>query len=317
MRSGAAAAHPGLFHEAAFYDNDAELLDIAVPFLLDGIAAGEPTFAVFPAPTIDLVRDALPDASGVTLLDASEQYLRPASTIRTYRGLVDDLLAGGAQQVRVTGTMPNPNLRAAWNGWARYEAAVNAAFADDPLWGLCLYDTRITPFDVLADVGRTHPWIAVPGGRHNPNANYQDPARFLDDRLAARPEHVESTEPALELTDPGPAVARVAVRGAALACGLERDRVDDLVAASQEAVVNALIHGRGPVRVRVWVGLRRTVVTVTDRGPGPSDPFAGLLPASETEHGGFGLWLIHQLCEQVTMSRDEHGFTIRLVVGRP
>jgi len=77
------------------------------------------------------------------------------------------------------------------------------------------------------------------------------------------------------------------------------------------------LDGRRPVRLRVWAGPRRVVVAVTDRGTGPSDPFAGLLPAARFPDGGLGLWLIHQLCRDVTMSRDEDGFTIRLVAGKP
>ena len=43
MRSGAAAGHPGYFHETAFYGSDDEFVDIVAPFVRDGIAAGEPT----------------------------------------------------------------------------------------------------------------------------------------------------------------------------------------------------------------------------------------------------------------------------------
>jgi anti-sigma regulatory factor (Ser/Thr protein kinase) len=317
MRSGAAAGHEGMFHEAAFYDSDEEFLALVIPFLLGGLDAGEPTFTVFPETRTALIRDALPDPSQVTLLNGDEHNQRPGVTIRQYGDLAAELMATGAQQIRVAGTLPSPNLAVAWHGWARYEAAVNRVFANTPLWGLCAYDTRITPYHVLSDLSKTHPWVATPDGHHTVNANYQDPAEFLDDKLGVRLEQPESTDPVLELIDPAPSVARVAVRGAALAGALVREDVENLVTATEEAVLNALLHGRRPVRLRLWVGLQRTVVTVSDCGRGPSDPFAGLLPASESSPGGFGLWLIHQLCQQVTMSRDEQGFTIRMVGGRP
>ena len=51
--------------------------------------------------------------------------------------------------------------------------------------------------------------------------------------------------------------------------------IDSLVLGVSEAVTNALIHGRRPVRFRLWLAPDRIVATVTDRGDGPADPFAG------------------------------------------
>jgi hypothetical protein len=59
------------------------------------------------------------------------------------------------------------------------------------------------------------------------------------------------------------------------------------------------------------------VATVADRGDGPDDPFAGLLPVTDTRSGGLGLWLTHQLCSHVTLDTTDDGFTIGLVVGTP
>ena len=84
-----------------------------------------------------------------------------------------------------------------------------------------------------------------------------------------------------------------------------------------EAVTNALIHGRPPVRFRLWTAPDRIVATVTDRGDGPADPLAGLLPVTDPCSGGLGLWLTHQLCSHVTLDTTDDGFTIRLVVGTP
>ena len=82
-------------------------------------------------------------------------------------------------------------------------------------------------------------------------------------------------------------------------------------------VPNALTHGRPPVRFRLWSAPDRIVATVTDRGDGPADPFAGLLPVSDTCSAGLGLWLTHQLCSHVTLDTTDDGFTIRLIVGTP
>ena len=80
---------------------------------------------------------------------------------------------------------------------------------------------------------------------------------------------------------------------------------------------NALIHGRP--RSGSACGARRTASwpPSADRGDGPADPFAGLLPVTDTSSAGLGLWLTHQLCSHVTLDTTDDGFTIRLVVGTP
>jgi hypothetical protein len=84
---------------------------------------------------------------------------------------------------------------------------------------------------------------------------------------------------------------------------LAAEDVGDLVLAVSEAVANAYRHGRPEVRLRIWRGDDRIVVTVTDSGAGPKDPFAGLMPMGDGADGGLGLWLVHQTCSHVAMHR--------------
>jgi hypothetical protein len=44
-------AHRGYFHEALLYDSDEEFLAVALPFLQDGVAAGEPVLVALGIPT--------------------------------------------------------------------------------------------------------------------------------------------------------------------------------------------------------------------------------------------------------------------------
>jgi hypothetical protein len=206
---------------------------------------------------------------------------------------------------------------------------------------LCAYDTRITPGPVLDDVARTHPYLATAHGRWV-NPRYQDPAVFLTRRRPSRGDPVEAASaPVIDLMNPMPAAARDAVHTASrvrpdtfrpdpTAPGtiqieapqpatprLDATGVENLVFAVSEAVANAVTHGRPPVRFRLWTAPDRIVATVTDRGAGPADPFAGLLPLTDTCSGGLGLWLTYQLCSHVTLDATDEGFTIRLVVGTP
>ncbi|GAA4958247.1 sensor histidine kinase [Actinoplanes utahensis] len=316
MRTGAAAGHHGYYHEAVCFGSDEDLLAVALPFLTGGVDAGEPTVVALGSRHTELVRAALPPGLPVTYLTGASVYARPAGAIRAYRELLAGYHAGGAAQIRIIGAVPPEVLGVTWDWWARYESAVNHAYDEFPLWGMCAYDTRTTSAAVLADVRRTHPRTALPGGRHVPNRDYTDPIPYLGERRQPVPDPVQRTTPRADLLAPTAAEARRAVRDAGRG-HLPYQEVEDLIVAVSEAVANAHRHGRGPIRVRLWCGADRIVVAVTDSGTGPKDPFAGLLPAGDGSHGGLGLWIAHQSCNHVALYRDPAGFTIRLTAGNP
>lgn len=316
MRTGAAAGHVGYFHEAIFFDSDEHLLAVVVPFLLGGVEAGEPTVVGFGARNAELVRRALPPGSGVTFLPGGDVYARPTAAIRAYRKLLAGYVAEGATQIRIVGEVPRQNLGVTWDWWARYESAINHAYDDFPLWSMCAYDTRLASPQVLADVARTHPREVRPDGSHLPLEDYTEPVRFLTEPRPMLLDPVQRTAPLVELTDPSPAEARAAVLAADRG-QVPADDVEDLMVAVSEMVTNALRHGLAPACMRLWSGPDRIVVTVQDRGDGPKDPYAGLLPAGDGTTGGLGLWISHQSCNHVTLHRDDDGFTVRLTAGNP
>ncbi|MGC4807519.1 anti-sigma factor RsbA family regulatory protein [Micromonospora sp. DT233] len=316
MRTGAAAGHCGYFHEAACYGSDEELLAITMPFLLGGVAAGEPTVVSFGERNTALLRRALPADSGVTFLAGGNVYARPAGAIRAYRELLAGYVAAGAQQIRIVGELPRTTLGVTWDWWARYESAINVAYDEFPLWSMCAYDTRVTPSTVLDDVARTHPRHVTPDGRHVPSPTYTEPTEYLREDRPLLPDPLQSTPPTIELAQPTAAQARAAVYAADRGL-LPGDDIEDLVVAVSETVTNALRHGQSPVCLRLWAGPDRMVVTVSDCGEGPKAPFAGLLPITEGTEGGLGLWITHQSCNHVTSQRGPGGYTLRLTAGNP
>jgi len=72
----------------------------------------------------------------------------------------------GAAQIRIAGDVPHPGNGGRFEGWDRYESAVNIVWQDFPVWGRCLYDTTTAPQAVLDAVERTHPRIVSPSGQH-------------------------------------------------------------------------------------------------------------------------------------------------------
>jgi anti-sigma regulatory factor (Ser/Thr protein kinase) len=315
VRSRAAAEHDGYLHETAFYDSDEQFVSLVEPFLRDGVAAGEPTLVACVARNTALIEEAVDDCDGITFVPGEARYRSPAVTIRDYRETFAALVADGATRIRVVGDVPHPGVGVPWEAWLRYEAAVNHAYADFPLWGLCPYDTRITPDHVLEGVERTHTHVATATGHHE-NPRYMDPRGLLD-LYAAAPDPIESPTPRIQAVDPTPASARRLVEALARESALDADVVGSLVLAVSEIVTNSIRHGRGPHRLRVWTDQGGMVVAVTDAGGGPSDPLTGLLEPDPERSTGRGLWIAHQLCGDVSLRTDHQGFTVRLSVGRP
>ncbi len=313
MRTGAARGQAGHFHEAGFYGSETEFHALIVPFVEEGIAAGEPVIVGYDGQTNALVRSWLTDPSAVTFLADNSVYATPARAIAAYRRLFELHAAGGAGQIRVTGVPPHPGNGGSFEGWDRYEAAVNTVWDDLPVWGLCLYDTAAAPAAVLDAAERTHPRIVSPSGAHCVNGRFQEVADF--EAFPPVPDPLEQTTPMIELAGGSAAQARQALTR--IGRGRVADTIlDDLLLGVSEAVSNALIHGRAPATVRIWATPGRIVISVHDQGRGPADPLAGLVPAaSNAATLGLGLWLIHQLDIDVALRHADDGFTVRLRGG--
>lgn len=303
----------GFYHQTALYGSDDDFLTIAVPFLEGGLRAGQPTVIACAEKNTTLLRDALGHDAAITYLPGADQYARPADAIANYRDLFGGLARAGATQIRTIGDVPHPGFGVPWDWWGRYENAVNQIYAEFPLWGLCPYDTRITPAEVLADVARTHEYIATASGEHLPNPDFGNGVPLS--RLV--PDVLEQDAPLVTLVDPTPAAVREAVNAVIMRTSLSEDDAHDVVYAASEIVTNGLSHGVAPVRFRLWADTSRVVVTVTDGGTGPVDPLAGLVPTTATRSAGLGLWILHRTCDYVSMGRDDEGFTVRVSVGTP
>jgi anti-sigma regulatory factor (Ser/Thr protein kinase) len=313
IRTGAAHGQVGHFHEAGFYGSDAEFAALIVPFVEEGEAAGEPVIIGYDDRKAGLLRSWLADPSAVEFIGDSSLYATPARAIATYRRLFEFHTAMGAAQIRIAGDVPHRGNGGRFEGWDRYESAVNTVWQDFPVWGLCLYDTTTAPPAVLEVVERTHPRLVSPSGQRRASERYQEVPVF--EGLPPAPDPLETADPIVELTDRPPADTRHAL------AQIGRSRVTDttltdLIIGASETVSNALLHGQLPVTARIWATPDRIMVSVHDTGPGPTDPLAGLVPAAHsTSDPGHGLWLMHQLDIDTALIRTGDGFTVRLRAG--
>ncbi len=311
MRTGAARGWAGHFHEAGFYHSDAEFAALVVPFVEEGVAAGEPVIIGYDDRKAGLLRSWLGNPSAVEFISDQGLYATPARAIATYRRLFEFYVGLGAGQIRIAGDVPHPGNGRRFEGWDRYESAINTVWQDFPVWGLCLYDATTAPQAVLDIAERTHPRLVSPSGRRV-SEHYR---HVLAEALPPPPDPLEATTPLIELTDRPAADTRHAL------ARFGRSRLNDatladLIIGASEAVSNALHHGRPPVTVRIWATRDRLLVRVHDTGPGPADPLAGLVPvAPATANGGRGLWALHQLDLDSALIHAADGFTVRLRAG--
>ncbi len=93
--------------------------------------------------------------------------------------------------------------------------------------------------------------------------------------------------------------------------GMGGERLDDLLIAVNEAVINVLEHGGGLGTVSVWHDNASITVDVVDTA-GRLTPrhIPPRRPAGTVR--GFGLWLMSQLCDEFTIHQTTGGSRVRL-----
>jgi anti-sigma regulatory factor (Ser/Thr protein kinase) len=109
---------------------------------------------------------------------------------------------------------------------------------------------------------------------------------------------------------------RAAVAAHAEYLGANADRVRHLVIIASELASNAVRHGGGTGRLRLWTVDGTLLCEVSDEGPGLADPDgAGLVHPSPLVPGGRGLWVVRQLSDRMTIDSDARGTTVTACVA--
>jgi anti-sigma regulatory factor (Ser/Thr protein kinase) len=96
---------------------------------------------------------------------------------------------------------------------------------------------------------------------------------------------------------------RSAVAAHAGQAGLPPSRVQDVVIAAHELAANAVRHGPGHGRLRLWHGSRQLRLEISDDGPGPADG----MPEPAAWRNGHGLWLVRQIASQISLQSGHAG----------
>ena len=311
----------GYRHDGFLYDDDAHLVRVAAPFLLDGLAAGEPVVVTATPRTAGVLRDAVGAHPRLHVFErAAGSRERTPTAITALRRLAESYAVEGSR-LRLVGEVDFGPTERDWIEWQRFESVINEALADWPLWGLCLFDTQQLPQSLLESAVASHPVLVRPDGAPAANPAFVDPAVYLRN-LPVPDEPLEATAPRLTAPDVSDFTGlRHALARELAGTGGNPDLLEDFGLAVDEMVSNAVRHGRPPVGLRLWTAADRIVCTISDGGPGWDDAFAGYGPAhgDDLSRGGMGLWLARQLCDHVDISgghgaAGDAGVQVRLTV---
>jgi anti-sigma regulatory factor (Ser/Thr protein kinase) len=102
--------------------------------------------------------------------------------------------------------------------------------------------------------------------------------------------------------------AAVAAHSASLGAGEEL--VEELVMVANELASNAIRHGGGTGRLRLWRDGDLIHCEVSDDGPGLEDAEAGRERVPLTAYGGRGLWVVRQMSQLVDVRTGPKGATV-------
>jgi anti-sigma regulatory factor (Ser/Thr protein kinase) len=292
-------------HPALFYRGPAEYLAGTIPFILDGLAAGEPVAVAVPAPNLALIEAELGEhAASVKLLDMAKAGRNPG---RIIPGVMLAFAEANVGRVRVIGEPIWAGRTALeYPACLAHEALVNLAFEGREATILCPYDEDGLDPAVLEDAARTHP-LLIDHGEQRASRMYAPDEVVNGVRRPARPPFF-SAELQFDLVRL--AAARHFVAGYVTQCGLSPSRVEDVTLAVSELCTNSVLHGSGHGTLYVWFENGQLVCEVADRGL-ITDPLAGRRPADAGRPGGRGLLLVNEVADLVRMHSDADGTTVR------
>lgn len=298
-------------HEALLYEGADAFVAQTTKFIREGVEADEPVLVVVGAEKIGWLRESLGDlAQQVAFADMADVGANPARIIPAWYDFVADHGGAGRPMRGIGEPISLERAEQPLVECQRHESLLNLAFAEGPSWWLlCPYDTTVLPVDVIEEALRSHPhyWS---GDEHHDSSTY----RTLDaigrpfDHPLPEPSHIALELPVtLDALDS----LRGAVSAYASSTGMSIRRVDDLVIAANEIAINSLRHGGGGGVLRAWQ--EHDVLCCEVRDSGRLDaPLVGRKRPDEDQEGGFGIWLVHQLCDLVQIRTFEDGTVVRM-----
>lgn len=312
--ASSATSPAGFEHAVLFYRDDETFLAGVLPYVREGIAAGEAVVVAEPAGRRALLRNALGvEAGAVRWLDVTETGANPARLIGACTSHLAEAAASG-RTLRGVGESAWPGRQDVEYAECRlHELLLATAFDDGPPWRLlCPYDQVHLPRDVRTGALRSHPFVATPTGRRPSTAFARDGAAAEFGTPLPPPSDgvLRGTYGADDLRP-----TRRTVGSFARSCGLSPAQCEALELAAAELATNSVRHGGGSGSLAMWRTDDAAVVEFSDSGQLPG-PLLGRTPPAVDRYGGRGLYLVNQLCDLVQVRSGSWGTTVRITTWR-
>lgn len=301
-------------HEALFYDGEGGYLRGTVPFIRDGIEAGEPVMVAVSAEKIALLTEVLgPEAGGVHFVDMAEMGANPARIIPAWREFLDEQDGHGRPARGIGEPIWAERSPDALVECQLHESLLNVAFADaDGFKLLCPYDTsRLSPA-VVHEAHCSHPHVTDAGGRYA-SREYRGPDAVPGSLDAPLPRAPAGTR-ALSFDDSTLGDVRGFAAMRAEEAGLEEARIHDLVLAVHELAAVSVFQGGGIGVLRVWGEDGAVVGEIRDRGR-IDDALAGRVRPRLDDPDGWALWIANLTCDLVQVRSGRTGTVVRVHVS--
>lgn len=303
--------HRSYRHEALLYDGSDGFLAAVVPFLAEGVAAGQPAMVATSARRCDeLGRRLGADACRVNFVDMARLGGNPARIIPAW----ERFIAAHADSGRPVRGVGEP----IWAGRRQveleecqlHEGLLNLAIAPDtPMWLLCPYDTASLPPEVIAEVERSHPMVLTSdsyrgstayGGAYHVGSIF---GRRLSDPPASAARHCFDLDALATLP-------RLVAEGATVHQVPPGKRAG-LADAVLELAKDCIECGDGSGTLTMWVEDHSFRCQLDDHGV-VLDPMTGRRTASQGTGNRGGLWIANERCDLVQLRSGGEGTSVRV-----
>jgi len=304
-----ARARQSYRHEAFLWHGREDFVRGLLPFIHDGIDAGEAVMVATVPERGEWLANALgARASRVHFVDLTQLGHNPARIIPAWLEFLEDW-SGLGRPARGIG-------EPIWDGrrpeevveCQLHESLLNLAIDPEmPFWLVCPYDGEHLDEDVLSEASRSHPMITTVGAYHgSPDYGGQEHARAL---FAAELPDLAGQLTELEVTRPGLAAALERVTLQAAAGDLGSDKVVSLSDVVRRLSDDRLDRGARQLTVRLWDAPDAVVCDVAD-STGTDDLLVGRHPS--TRAGQDVIWLANQVCDLVQVRSRQGTTTVRI-----
>jgi hypothetical protein len=296
-------------HEALLWRSESEFVAGTLPFVTDGLEAGEAVMvAATPALIRLLVGELGPAGDLVEFVDTVDLGRNPARLMPPWLRFLDRSTRSG-QSARgiggpvLAGRRPAEVLEAQF-----HEALLNVAVdPQTPFWLLCPYDVRQLSPAVVEDVSRNHA-VLIEADQREESATFAGRSQadliFSTDLppLLGKPDQLYFNRAGLQRVIPF-------VTARAHFAGVPEQQAGALAVAVHQLALSSLSRGAAGGVVSVCLQHHSFVCEVHDHTR-TDDPLLGRQQSPSRDRSG--MWFANQVCDLVQLRSTPSGTTVRL-----